>query len=149
MELQFIQQEILEFMAYKEWAVKPYQLQKFHAILAKKQLMQNKEDLVFGISNGRTSSSSALTYNEMNRLIDHLNGNVDKDKADVMRKKILYYAHLMDWHTEDKKIDWKRLNEWCKKYGHAHKYLNDYKLDELPLLVSQYEEVYRNFASKI
>jgi len=127
------------------------QIQVFHAILVNNGIMDTKEDMVWNATNHRTQRVSEMSYVEMKELLEKLQGQSSKDKAqspkdkaDIMRKKILHYCHLMNWNNGDA-LDWNRINGWCKEYGHAHKLLNDYKLEELPMLVSQFEQVYRHF----
>ena len=87
-----------------------------------------------------------LGAQQADRLISDLRVLKQKsiDPADRMRKKILSICHDMGWELEDGRIDWKRLNGWLIKYGYLHKKLNDYKLQELPALVTQFENVQRS-----
>jgi hypothetical protein len=98
-------------------------------------------------SNGRTSSTAALTQSEAFGLIDSL---VDKAPGhwkqrnmamDKMRKKIIGYAREMGWFVPGdlRKVDMERLNGWCRKYGFGKKGLNAYSYEELPKLVTQFE----------
>jgi hypothetical protein len=74
----------------------------------------------------------------------------DKERANPMRKKIIALAHQMGWSTyhpdSGKKIaDMPRINAWCSKYGYLHKALNAYTIEELPKLVTQFDNLYKSF----
>lgn len=76
--------------------------------------------------------------------------NTDKERASNMRKKIIALAHQMGWSSyhpdSGKKIaDMPRINAWCSKYGYLHKELNNYRLTELPKLVTQFDNLYKSF----
>ena len=112
---------------------------------------ENKEQLVFGFSGERTSTSKELTFEECNRLNNHLQSLVQQsdDRADVMRKKVLSICHEMKWKLESGKIDWEHLNDWLDKYGYLHKSLNEYTEKELPKLVTQFENLLRDYLKKL
>ena len=76
--------------------------------------------------------------------------NTPAQQANTMRKKIIALAHQMGWsaqHPEsgNKIADMPRINAWCVKYGYLHKELNAYSLEELPKLVTQYQNLYNTF----
>ena len=55
-------------------------------------------------------------------------------------------AYQMKWTFFSEKyrkecVDYKRLDDWMKKYGYLHKSLNDYTEQELPTLVLQFRAV--------
>lgn len=80
--------------------------------------------------------------------------NSPAQKANTMRKKIIALSHQMGWSaihpTSGNKIaDMARINDWCVKYGHLHKELNEYSLAELPTLVTQFQNFYDSFLKAI
>ena len=106
---------------------------------------ESKEDLVYQFTSGRETSSSKLEFKECQALIDHL-GSLTKESfgpGDKMRKKILSIVHELGWETPTGRIEWKSLNEYLAKYGYLHKALNDYEYNELPTLVTQFENLLR------
>jgi hypothetical protein len=115
-------------------------------------------EMIAQASNGRTSSTRELTQSEAFGLIDSL---VDKTPnhwkqrnaaMDKMRKKIIGYAREMGWFVPGdlRKVDMERLNGWCRKYGFGKKALNAYSYEELPKLVTQFEQgPYKSYLSKI
>jgi len=125
------------------------QIKIIYTLLGKYDLREEKENIVSAFSGGRTSSVRELKMNEASALIAHLKSMDAIDKrCDKMRNKILSYAHEMDW-TIKGKVDMARINNWCLKFGHLHKRLDDYKYEELPTLVSQFEEVYKGYLKSV
>lgn len=126
------------------------QVTTIYTLLGKHGLRDEKENIVKSFSANRTKSVSALTNAEAAALIGHLKSLDPTDKAgDKMRNKILSYAHEMRWHKPGTdRVDMDHVNNWCMTYGHVKKKLDDYKYNELPKLVSQFEEVYKAFIKK-
>jgi hypothetical protein len=148
-----------------------------HALLGKLNIDQElKEDLVLQYTNGREKRSSGLTVEECNALIGFLKrqagerphaaqassaltgtssnpstplrgqgGGKDPKK---MQYKCLSICHEMGWKLPNGKIDIARVDEFCLKRGHAHKKLNKYEYKELPLLITQFEKMLREFYAK-
>ncbi|TZF81802.1 hypothetical protein FW774_17245 [Pedobacter sp. BS3] len=112
---------------------------------------ETKEELIYTYSDGRTTHISQLTGTEAAAVIQMLvNGaKLPETAASRMRRKILSLAHELGWKTTEKnaagkyKVDIKRVNNWCKQYGYLHKPLDEYTADELPRLVTQFENMYR------
>ncbi len=118
--------------------------------------MGQKANLVEGLTKGRTDKSSELNNVEANELIRYLRSQLppmrhdgQKVKADKMRKKIISYAWQMNWvlDTMPVKVNMDRVNAWAIKYGYLHKALNEYTYQELPKLVSQFENLYNSYLS--
>lgn len=114
------------------------------------------QELVFSYSNGRTKSSKAMTMVECQALINHLDV-IKKDKVQApfsnsnssqrMRRKVMSICHEMNW-TTDGKLDWKRVNEFMFKSSYLKKALNSYTEQELPKLVSQFEQLLKSYYAK-
>lgn len=120
-----------------------------------------KEDLVYQFTNGRETRSSAMTSEECQALITYLRGLKRKLEApkptapakpdspeNKMRRKVISICHEMGWKLASGKIDMARVNEFCEKRGHKHKVLNFYTKEELPLLITQFEKVLKEFYAK-
>lgn len=112
------------------------QNKQLYSLLNEKRLLQVKGELVESFSDGRTSKSSELSYDECDRLIRHLRYGMDP--LQNARRKVLSLAHDLGWETPDGKIDWKVLNAWlespkCK----AGKLLNDQDAKELVTTAQQ------------
>lgn len=142
----------------------PYQNKHFHSLINELRIDdENKEELVYSYTLNRTSSSKEMHYLEMQQLINALEArkkdpnkevkpiSVDEAKAQKMRRKILSLCHevgvtYFSKASQKNVIDFTRLNAWIAKYGHAkHKTLNEYSVEELPKLVTQFEQVYKHY----
>ena len=136
------------------------QLRAIHTLMGKFGITdkKDKESIIESFSGKRTTSSKELSFNEAGALIEHFQSMDQSERRSTkMRNKILMMAHEMGWELPAKpsipgyepgikpknKVDLARVNNWCVKFGHAHKPLDQYTYEELPKLVSQFEEVYK------
>ena len=127
-------------------------MKKIWGYINKKRLNnKQKEALITRYTGGRTSKISEMHYDEALRLIQKIDEDAYKAmKADRMRKKILHLCHLMQWYEKGTtKLDFKRIDAFCIERGWKHKPFNAYTYEELPTLVTQFEEVYDTFLNKI
>jgi hypothetical protein len=66
-------------------------------------------------------------------------------KGDTQRKKVLSLCHELGWtylSTGGRMVvDFHRLRAWMDKYSYLHKPLNYYTPEELPMLITQFEEM--------
>lgn len=109
-----------------------------------------RHDIAHIFSEGRTDRTSLLTVQEADSLIAHLQMRASQDDPEnKMRKKILHYAHLMNWKTPDGKINMQHVNDWCVKYGKFHKRLNLHTYAELVQLLNQFEHVFQTYLNKV
>lgn len=129
----------------------PKQVKFVRGLMRKAGVTAHKDDITKSFSGGRTNSLSELTYKETSDLIDYLKGdlNIPQSAASRMRRKILSMAHEMGWEMPDGSVDMDRVNAWCVKYGHNHKRMDQYSKEELPALVSQFENAYKCFIKGI
>ena len=120
------------------------------ALLTKNGLQGYRHRWVYEYSKGRTESARELALIEVENIINALEIHFKKmDKADVMRKKCIAYAHQMRWELAGNTIDMKRVNEFSKTYGYLKKPFNDYNQKELPLLIAQFEKAKEHFINGI
>lgn len=97
-------------------------------------------------SQGRTESTRELTSAEIQSIIHCLQAESDTyQQANRMRRKLISMAREMKW--EGNIIQ--RIDHWCEKYGQFHKPLMGHTLKELPLLITQFEQVYKSFLQGI
>jgi len=122
---------------------------KLYGLLMRTELWKQKSNLVLSFTKGRTEHSSEMTEGEAGELIKYLQGIERQAKAshaqraDDMRKKIISMAHEIGWEIPGtNKIDIQRIDRWAQKYGYLHKSFNSYTYQELPKLVSQFEQLY-------
>lgn len=90
-----------------------------------------------------------MTDQEARELIAYLeNSRTTPSPEERMRRKIISRAHEMGWKTPEGKADIERIDNWCLNYGYLKKKLNQYTYNELPKLVTIFEEkVYKQFLS--
>lgn len=128
-----------------------------YALLNKLGLMPQKNNIVEGISNGRTSSLKELNHAESIALIKWLKQqDPEEQKAEKMRRKIISIAHQLGWkqtyisaNTMSQKVDMQALDNWCITFSYLHKKLNQYQYKELPTLVSQFQKVLESHLNKV
>lgn len=140
------------------------QVKAIYTLLGKFNLRDEKESIVRSFTANRTDSTRAMKDNEAAALIGHLKSmDVVDTRSEKMRKKILSMAHEMGWEKEvessklkvesskfgKRAIDMEHVNNWCKSRGYLHKPLDDYTYNELPRLVSQFEQVYKDYLKKL
>lgn len=138
------------------------QIKAISTLLGKHNLVDQKDSIISSFTNGRTTSRKDMTKAEAAALIGHLKSLDEGDRrSDKMRNKILSMAHEMNWcltasplaspltlskgEGEKRKVDMAHVNNWCVKSGYLHKPLDEYTYNELPRLVSQFEEVYKSY----
>lgn len=136
------------------------QNKRLHLLLAKNGIDRSTvegreiyEDMIYAASNGRTKSSSKLLINECQGLINNLEvlknqkkpsgaSQIENTPENKQRRKILSICREMggEWFKNGS-YNWKHIDEWLMKYGYLHKKLNKYSADELPKLVTQFQNM--------
>jgi hypothetical protein len=111
---------------------------------------EDRKNIILGFSFGRSDSRKDLKFTEAEELIKYLKGHEPKKKlpGESMRKKIISRFHEMGYRKEGK-IDMPRVQKTLMKYGYLHKKLNEYSVDELPLLVSQVDQIYNDYLKNV
>jgi hypothetical protein len=127
------------------------QIRCISTMLRKLGLDEHKASIISGATDGRTESRGDLQRTEATDLIKYLKGlDPDEVSAEKMRRKIISRAHEMGWRMPGTlRVDMKRLDDWCGKFGYRHKHLNSYTLAELPALVTQFDAVYTSFLKSL
>jgi hypothetical protein len=128
------------------------QLKAVHTLLGKIGITdkEEKKKEIIAYTGGRTDSSRAMTFTEAEQMIATLMSlDPAAGKAEKMRKKILSLAHEMGWKKPNGKINMDHVNQWCIKYGYLHKKLDDYTYKELPQLVTQFTNAYKDYIKKV
>lgn len=135
-----------------------------NAILAKSGQMDNKPNIIANATNGRTTHSSALTFQEAKALIAALTnakpyGKTLRKPSKKMVGKLVAMAHEIGWIKQNvnvgknglqNKKDYSILHDWIEKYGYLHKPLDQYSYNEFPKLVAQLEMgAYKHYLSKL
>lgn len=129
----------------------PQQNKILHSLLTQLQLMPQKQNLIFGFTNGKSQSSKDMSYKEAQQLISYLNqqSQQHQEASNTMRRKILSMAHRLLWLLPNGKVDVQRVNNWCIANSYLKKPLNKYSYTELPQLVSQFTTMYQYYVNKV
>lgn len=120
---------------------------KLYSLYKEKGLTEDRRDLVFNFTNGRTNNSSDLSTNEIISFISLLAGEKPKKKSPELNvNKLFHLCHLYGWKRFDEEknknvVDTEHLNEWLIKYGKYHKQLNDHTQQEINKVTVQFEMV--------
>lgn len=115
----------------------------------------SKEEQVLLHTGMRTTHITEMSNAEADHLIASLRATQRNDKtkaeasAERMRRNIIAMAHEMFWKLPNGKADMQRINGWCANFGYLHKPFNDYTLEELPMLVTQFKKVYQSFLNAV
>jgi len=130
------------------------QVKAIYALLGDHGLRDEKESIVSAFTAGRTKSVRAMTFHEAKALISHLKSMDEKENSSTkMRNKILTLAHEMGWQKRTPSgvtmIDMNHVNNWMRSKSYLKKELDEYTYNELPKLVSQFEEVYRTYIKSL
>lgn len=125
------------------------QVKIIYTLLGLARLRDEKDGIILAFTGNRTKSVSQMTTEEAKALIAHLKSLDEAETgATKMRNKILSLAHEMNWTRQigsKKLIDMDHVNGWCISRSYLKKKLDDYTYNELPKLVTQFEEVYKSY----
>lgn len=137
--------------------ITPIQNRKLHALLKRTNLRPQKHNLVKQFSAIGSVDSSELMYYEATSLIGFLEH--EADKANTMRRKMLYLGYEMRYdkprspaqeHVEPSRRNFINVSAWCESKKCSNpKPLDKYTAEELPAIVSQFEQVYKSFVKTI
>ena len=135
--------------------VTPAQIKKIHVLLRENGLIDQKENMLYSISDGRTSSTKELTCNEAKRLIAFL---MD-DQAEIQNKQKVLAKAI--WHLawdmgiiygetdDDYEMNKAKLNMFCRQRGTVKKNLTEQNLVELRKTHRQFEAMYAKHKNKV
>lgn len=122
-----------------------------YALLAKLNIMSEKEQLCIQYSKGRTHRSSKLSYQECDTLINDLKAIINPNSnseysllpsdSHSLVRKILSLAHELRWEKPDGKVDIIKLDNWAKERGKFKKALKLHSHSELATLIYQLEQI--------
>lgn len=124
---------------------------KLYSTYKNKGLTEQRRDIVFNFTNGKTDNSSKLSTAEIIELINILERNTKETNNSEKRSsktlnKLLSLCHTYGWRklnkTKDKFVaDVDALNNWLVKYGKYHKVLKEHTSYELGIVTTQFENV--------
>ncbi|WP_192821205.1 phage protein GemA/Gp16 family protein [Rufibacter sp. LB8] len=137
--------------------MRPEQNRRLHFLLNELGLMDYKAELVEQYSATKATSAKELTPQEAKALIEHLERSkgrqanrpqIQRTPAEKMRRKIFAICYTIGWiegeSPADRAMNRAKIDSFCARNSYLRKPLNDYTLDELPKLVSQFEQIQRH-----
>ena len=137
------------------------QIMAFHVLLRDFGLTDDKADIVFEMSKGRTRTTTMLSFDEALAWINAMNkkkrdaGKVNEnDERQKMLKYIIAMSHEIGFIKKEVRVvrgggtkevnNYDDMHAWIKKYGYLKKDLNKYTYKELPMLVTGFENMYKS-----
>lgn len=138
----------------------PKQIQAINITLQKKGLMEDKPSIIAAVTNNRTTHSSQLFFDEAKNLLSNLIEGGKYQPKNKMISKIFAMAHEMGWITTKQMVgpggemqakkDYSHVYNWINKYGFKKTDLRTYTYNELPKLLTQFENgPYRDYLRKL
>lgn len=148
------------------------QIIAFNTLLREFGLTDDKADIVEDISKGRTRSTTRLTFDEALHWINAMNKKKstsatlsaqgkqwnENDERQKMVKYIIAMAHECGMIKKEQRVmkegglkwvnNYDDMHAWIKKYGYLKKDLNRYSYNELPKLVTQFENMSKSKLKK-
>lgn len=121
----------------------------------------SKEEAVYDFTQGRTRSLRQLTtweVQELTRKMRLLSGEkpintirpTEPDPRKKMVNKVIFYGHEMGLISQEAgKKNYTRFHQFIEQKGYLKKRLKDYTFEELPKLVSQMENIYKDYLKKL
>ena len=121
------------------------QLEKFHVLLNNLGIIDQKQHMVYSISDGRTTSSKELSFDEARTLIMNLSQYDPRERTKSVIFSLAYKAGIIYGESDtDKKINTAKLNAFIRDRGAVKKDLNEMNQQELNKVHRQFESIVRN-----
>jgi hypothetical protein len=121
------------------------QIAKLHVLLNNLGLIEQKAEIVYNLTSGRTQSTKELTIDEARRLITNLAQYDPNEKLKSLIFSLAYQADIIYGDTpEDKKMNAAKLNFFLKNKGTVKLELNEMNYKELVKTQRQFEAIARN-----
>jgi hypothetical protein len=125
-------------------ATKP-QIAKLHVLLNNLGIAEQKAEIVYNITDGRTESSKELTIDEARRLIINLAEYDPNERLKSLIFSLAYQAGIIYGSTaDDKKMNAAKLNLFLKERGAVKLELNQMHYKELVKVHRQFEAIVKN-----
>jgi hypothetical protein len=127
---------------------------KLYSTYREKGLTENRREIVYSFTGGRTDNSSDLSTSEIVRLISSLNSGAEsqsqkprKDSRTI--NKLFSLCYMYGWKNFDEEkqkdtVDIDKLNAWLTKYGKYHKTLKEHSPYELGIVTSQFNQLLKS-----
>jgi len=123
------------------------QISKLHVLLTNLGLIDQKAEIVYNFTEGRTESTKELTIQEARQLITNLSEYDPKERIKAVIFSLAYKAGIIYGSTdEDKKINTAKLNMFLRERGAVKKELNQMDYTELVKVHRQFEAIVKSNA---
>ncbi|TWI16304.1 hypothetical protein [Sphingobacterium siyangense] len=121
------------------------QLAKIHILLKQNGWTEYKEDVVLGITKGRSKSTKDLTFEEAKGMIRTLSEHNPTERLKSLVFSLAYQAGVIYGATAvDKKINAAKLDMFLQKSGTVKKPLNSMAHFELLKTVNQFKSIVKS-----
>jgi hypothetical protein len=121
------------------------QITKIHVLLSSLGITEQKAEIVYNLSNGRTESTKQLTVDEARRLISSLSEYDPKERIKSVIFSLAYKCGIIYGSTaDDKKNECCKTEYVFKRSGSGKKLLNDMTYIELVKTHRQFEAMLTN-----
>ena len=121
------------------------QITKLHALLNNLGFIDQKAAIIYNLTEGRTTSSKALTIDEARRLISSLAEYDPNERLKSLIFSLAYQAGIIYGSTaDDKKMNAAKLNLFLKERGVVKMELNKMHYADLVKVHRQFEAIVIN-----
>lgn len=121
------------------------QIAKIHVLLSNLGIADQKAEMIYNASKGRTESSKELTIDEARALITFLAQYDPREKQKGLIFSLAYKAGIIYGSTpDDKKMNAAKLSAFIKERGAVKKDLNAMNYDELIKVHRQFEAIVKS-----
>lgn len=137
------------------------QRNRIFALLNKLHLLDARSEIILAHSNGRTASVAKLEEGEADSVISFLSAAATRTSTPTIEKqrlKLLALFHELGWHKLHaetgqpmllpdgrRKLDYDRINAWCKKHTPTHKEFNEMNGLELASTVTIVQRMVKTY----
>jgi hypothetical protein len=121
------------------------QIAKIHVLLNNLGIIDQKAEIVYNLTDGRTESSKQLTIDEARRLITNLAEYDPTERLKSLVFSLAYQAGIIYGSSkDDKKMNAAKLNLFLRERGAVKKDLNEMKYKELVSVHRQFEAIVKS-----
>lgn len=121
------------------------QIQKIHVLLNQLGIADMKREIVFQLTDGRTTSTKELLMDEARQLITNLAEYDPGERLKGLIFSLAYKAGIIYGHTdEDRRMNTAKLNSFLKDRGAVKKALNEMTYDDLVKTQRQFEAIVKH-----
>lgn len=121
------------------------QITKIHVLLGQQGMLDQKADIVYNLTEGRTKSTKGLSMNEARLLISSLAEYDPNERLKSLIFSLAYQAGIIYGTTaDDKRMNTAKLNLFLKERGAVKLELNQMHYKELVKTHRQFEAIVQN-----